>query len=50
MGHVATVGDGGQDGPPFSKRACLADRFYGATSGRARGDDAGGIRATDNAG
>lgn len=49
MGDFATVGNGGQDGPTFSKRACLADRFHGAASGRARGDDTGGARATDGA-
>ena len=50
MGDFATVGSGGPNGPTLPVRACLAKRFHGAASGRARGDDTGGARATDNAG
>jgi|GEM_PF-5333007 len=50
MGDFATVGCGGPNGPTLPVRACLANRFHGPASGRARGDDTGGARATDGAG
>ena len=50
MGDVATVGDGGPSGPTLSDRACLTAGFPRAASGRARGNDTGGVRATDGAG
>ena len=50
LGDFATMGGGGAGAPPLPLRARVPRRFHGAASGRARGDDAGGARATDGAG
>jgi hypothetical protein len=50
VGNVATVGGGSPSGPTLPVRACITAGFRRAASGGARGDDAGGVRATDGTG
>ena len=49
LGDVATMGGGGACVRPLPLRARVPRRFHRQTNGRARGDDAGGARATDGA-